>query len=223
MAAYEASRIDRAHRAALLRGVYLIVNEGARDPVALARDALDAGVRIVQYRAKNGIIPDNLRALRELTQQRTALLIVNDDARAAAAFDCDGVHLGPGDDGFDRSADVRPLLGNRLIGLSCGTIAEAEAANRFGVDYIGVGSVFPTASKADAGDPIGIDGLQRVAGATNLPVAAIGGIDATTIADIARSGVAMAAVISAVANHPHPREAAARLVQLFRNGASPSS
>jgi thiamine-phosphate pyrophosphorylase len=210
----------RITRAARLRGIYVIVNQNVASPQALARAALDGGVEILQYRAKTGIDPATLGALRELTRQRGALLIVNDDARAAAAFDCDGVHLGPDDNGFFDVNSVRTTVGSRLIGLSCGTIREAEAANEAGADYIGVGSVYATSSKLDAGEPIGIDGLQRVADASALPVAAIGGIGAANLAAIARTGIAMAAVISAVADDPDPASAARRLVRIWNGERS---
>jgi thiamine-phosphate pyrophosphorylase len=202
---------DATARVALLHGIYLIVNDGTQS-LAVARAGLDAGIRIVQYRAKNGVDPERLRALRVMTDEREALLLCNDDWRAALAFDCDGVHLGPGDSGFDDIAPVRAALGPRLIGLSCGTLDEIRAANRLGVDYAGVGSVFATASKADAGEPIGLEGLTRIASATVLPVAAIGGIDASNAHAVRETGVAMAAVISAIASAGDPIAAARQLV-----------
>ncbi len=221
MAAPETTRVTRAARAAQLHGIYAIANEGADDPVSLVATALDAGVRIVQYRAKGGIVAERLRALRALTRERGALLILNDDARTALEFDCDGVHLGPGDRGFADVASIRAAFGDRLIGLSCGTVAEARAASTRDVDYLGVGAGYATGSKDDAGAPIGLDGLTRVAGATTLPAAAIGGIDAVNLGAVARTGVAMAAVISAIANDPDPGAAALRLIRIW-NAAVPA-
>jgi thiamine-phosphate diphosphorylase len=217
MATHETARVTRAGRAALLRGVYLIVNEGERDPIAIARAGLDAGITIVQYRAKTGIVATHLHELRLITAARGALLIVNDDCEATLAFDADGVHLGPDDAGFGRVATVRAQLGERLIGLSCGTEAEARAAGD--ADYLGVGAVYATASKDDAGAPIGIAGLQAVARATHLPVTAIGGITYDSLSDVRASGVAMAAVISAIANASDPREAARALVARWSESA----
>jgi thiamine-phosphate diphosphorylase len=213
MAAHETARVTRAARAALLHGIYLIVNEGGPNPLGVAEAALDAGVRVVQYRAKNGIVPERLRALRDLTARRDALLIVNDDTQACLAFDADGVHLGPDDAGFDRTAGVRAALGERLIGLSCGTAL--EASNAGDADYLGVGAVYATASKSDAGAPIGVAGMLAVVEATPLPIAAIGGITQANLAAVRESGVAMAAVIAAVANAPDPRSAAERLVAIW--------
>lgn len=206
MATDETTRVSRLH------GIYAILNESS-DVRSLARAALDAGVGIVQYRAKNGIVTEHLRALREMTAASGALLIVNDDWHAAATFDCDGVHLGPDDDGFVDITPVRAALGSRLIGLSCGTVEEALQANRLGADYIGVGSVYATGSKADAGEPIGIEGLVRVANVARVPVAAIGGITSRNLAAVRQSGVAMAAVISAISTAPDPAFAARELVR----------
>jgi thiamine-phosphate pyrophosphorylase len=198
-----------------LRGIYAIVNEGAR-AIEIAQAALDGGVRIVQYRAKGGVAAATLSALRERTRTAGSLLIVNDDWRACLEFDCDGVHLGPDDRGFADLAPVRAALGQRLIGLSCGTPDEAGYAVRAGADYLGAGAVFATASKGDAGEPIGVDGLARVAAAAgSLPVAAIGGIGPANLPAVRASGVAMAAVISAISEAADPQAAARSLVEMW--------
>lgn len=211
MAAFETAHLTRAGTLARLHGVYAIVNESG-DPISVARAALDGGVRVLQYRPKGNAVAEHACELRRMTRQRGALLLFNDDAAAAIAFDFDGVHLGPGDRGFTDVRGVRASLGERIIGLSCGSIAEVRAAEAGGADYAGVGCVFPTHSKTDAGEPIGLAGLHRIAAATRLPVAAIGGISLETIAAVAHTGVAMAAVISAIADAPDPGKAAAQLV-----------
>jgi thiamine-phosphate pyrophosphorylase len=202
-----------------VRGIYAVVNEGGRDPVAVARAALHAGVRIVQYRAKGGVVPETAIALRRATLECGALCIMNDDADAAARYDFDGVHVGPDDRGFTDIAGLREILGARLIGVSCGTVDEAIAAEAGGADYLGVGAVYPTATKPDAGEPIGIAGLRRIADATALPVAAIGGIGLAQLPDVRATGVAMAAVVSAIAGARDPRAAAEALVFAWNEGA----
>lgn len=209
--------MTRAQRAALLRGIYAIVNEAApANPVELTRAILDGGARIVQYRAKSGIVAAHANAMRQLTRDCGALFIINDDWRAVQTYDADGVHLGPDDARPEDLAAIRAALPDRLIGVSCGTPEEAIAAAD--ADYIGVGSVYATLSKADAGDPIGIAGLCAVAAATHLPVAAIGGITREALSEVRRSGVAMAAVISAIAGAADPRAATEALVRAW-NGA----
>jgi len=209
----------RADAPALLNGIYAIVNEGEPHPIALARAALAGGVHVVQYRAKRGIVPEHARAIRELTRAHHALFILNDDWRAVETYDADGVHVGPEDATPDELARIRAMLPDRIIGVSCGTEEEARSARAAGADYIGVGSVYATTSKADAGPPIGIAGLVRVARAAKLPVVAIGGITLDSIAEIRATRVAMAAVISAIGAAPDPQAASVALVRAW-NGAA---
>lgn len=177
--------------------------------------SLDAGIRLVQYRAKDGVEPSSLRALRELTHARGALLIVNDEWQSAQAFGCDGAHLGPGDPGFEDPVALRAALPEMLLGFSCASEAELRAAYRAGADYAGVGSVYATQSKPDAGGPIGIEGLRRIAAAAPLPVAAIGGIALNNLRDVRQSGVAMAATIAGIADADDPGAAASAFVRLW--------
>lgn len=185
------------------------------DPLGLVRAILEGGVRIIQYRAKTGIVPAQAAALRELTRACDALFLINDDWRAAVRFDADGVHLGPEDNGFDALPEIRRALGERIIGISCGTVDEAGVMQAAGADYIGAGSVYATSSKSDAGAPIGLGGLREIAAATWLPVAAIGGITAENLRDVRAAGVAMAAMISALSSAADPRAAAAALVSTW--------
>ncbi|MGR4063863.1 MAG: thiamine phosphate synthase [Vulcanimicrobiaceae bacterium] len=213
MAAHEFQPVTVAPRAALLCGIYAIVDQSdVADPIAVAAASLQAGIKIVQYRAKTAVVPSVARKLRDMTRDATALFIVNDDWRTALQCDADGVHLGPGDPGFDDVESLRGAFGNRIVGLSCGTIEEARHAGASTADYVGVGPVYATASKSDAGDPLGLDRLARIAAATPLPVAAIGGITLATIAGVRAAGAAMAAVISALAAGPDPGATAAGLV-----------
>ncbi len=206
---------EREERARGLHGIYAIVDDREDGAGTLVRAVLEGGARIVQYRAKRGIDFTRARNMLAAAREWGALFIVNDDWRAAETLDADGVHLGPGDARADEIAAIRAALPHRLIGVSCGTPKEARAAEEAGADYTGVGAVYATQSKADAGEPIGIAGLLRVAGATCVPVAAIGGIGFANLAEIRRAGVAMAAVISAIAASDDPRTATARLVAIW--------
>ncbi len=198
-----------------LSGVYAIVGDACANALDVANAALGAGVRVMQYRRKGGIDLDELRLLRSATREHDALLLLNDDWQAAKALECDGVHLGPGDDGFDDPSFVRAAWPDGILGISCGSVREALTLQRESIDYIGVGPVYPTKTKDDAGIPIGLSGLLDIAAAANLPVCAIGGISRETIAAVAASGVAMAAVISALASATNPRAAAETLVGLW--------
>jgi len=198
-----------------LQGIYVILgHEGA---VERLDACLAAGVRLFQYRGKARGTQETARALVERCHRAEALLIVNDDVDLALAVEADGVHLGQEDtEGVDL-LEVRARLGTRLLGLSTHDPAQARRAASFGADYIGAGSCFPTRTK-DRVMLIGIDGLRRIVEASALPVAAIGGIDATNMASVRATGAAMAAVIGAIAQAGDPRAAAAQLMAAW-NGA----
>jgi thiamine-phosphate diphosphorylase len=172
---------------------------------------LAGGVRLVQYRAKRGVERNVVRRMHARTQAAGALLIVNDDPEAA--LDADGVHVGQEDLALLDARALRGALGSRLLGVSCSTPEEARAAVAAGADYLGVGPFAATRTKDDAGEPIGEAGLRRVVAATELPVAAIGGIDRENLAGVVRAGAAMAAVVSAIARGPDPEANARALVE----------
>jgi thiamine-phosphate diphosphorylase len=197
--------------AARLRGVYALIEPAAHAQPAAYLDALlRGGVRLVQIRAKGGIAISLLRDLVARVRTAGGATIVNDDVECA--LEADGVHLGQEDlAGVDLRA-VRARLGTRTIGLSCGTPAEARAVDARLVDYLGVGPIFATRSKSDAGGPIGVNGVRVVVDATALPVAAIGGISLETVPRVRETGASMAAVISAFAAAADPESAARAFV-----------
>lgn len=180
-----------------LHGVYALVEPARVEPVAFTEALLRGGIRLFQVRAKDGIDPATLLAIVMRVRAAGGLTLINDDARLARLTD--GVHLGQEDAAALDLAQLRSALPAAIVGLSCGTPQEARAAGPALIDYVAAGPVFATASKHDAGLPIGIGGTRAVASATPLPCAAIGGIGPATIARVRESGVAMAAVISALA------------------------
>lgn len=187
----------------VLRGLYIVTDKRApKGHIAMARSALAGGAKIIQLRDKTTTREETLRnaqALRTLTRQHNALLLINDDIELARQCQADGVHLGPDDMPVPQA---RLLLPNSVIGASCGTLEEAQSALRHGATYIGVGAVFGTQTKLDAGTPIGLNNLRRIVRATALPVAAIGGIDGGNIADVVSRGAHMACVVSAISSQP---------------------
>ena len=94
---------------------------------------------------------------------------------------------------------AREMLGpEAIVGVSAATVEEALQAQADGADYVGVGSIFPTGTKSDAGEAVGLSAITAVKNAVRIPVVAIGGISLGNIADVARAGADSAAVISAV-------------------------
>ncbi len=166
--------------------------------------ALAAGTPAVQLRDKNAtasqLYQQALR-LRDLTSDYLALLFINDRLDVALAAGADGVHLGPHDlpVAAARAAASRAGRDNLLIGTSTDDPDRARQAARDGADYIGCGAVFGTTSKSELGDErIGTRRLAQVVESVQIPVVGIGGIDHDNIQEVARTGAAGAAVISAV-------------------------
>jgi thiamine-phosphate pyrophosphorylase len=126
--------------------------------------------------------------------------IVNDRVDIALAIDADGVHLGADDMPVK---DARRLMGaDKVIGASAGTIEEALTAKEEGANYLGVGSIYATATKADAGEPIGPEALQKIKSAAMMPIVGIGGISHHNAAPVIAAGADGIAVISAVVSAP---------------------
>ncbi len=138
---------------------------------------------------------------------------MNDRVDVAAAVGADGVHLGQEDIPLEAA---RKMLGSMaIIGVSAACVEEAIEAERGGADYLGVGPIFPTPSKDDAGEPIGLDGLKEIRRAVNIPLIAIGGINQDNLEAVMEAGADGAAVISAVAGAEDMVAAARRLAQII--------
>jgi thiamine-phosphate pyrophosphorylase len=159
-----------------------------------ARVAAAGGASVIQWRLKD--VPtlevvERGRSTRSLCARHGAAFVVNDDVEAALMLGADGVHLGRSDAGAERVKEH-----GLLLGLSASTVAEAHAAAG-PADYVGAGPVWATPSKPDADPPVGLDGLRELCAAVDVPVVAIGGIDASNAAECIRAGAAGVAVIRA--------------------------
>lgn len=192
-----------------------------RELITVVRAALQGGAPAVQLRAKEQSSREALalaRRLGEETRRAGALLFVNDRVDLALAAGADGAHVGEDDLPI---ADARGIVpADFLLGMSADSPEVARAAERDGADYVGVGPVFATGSKPDAGAAIGLEGVRAVRAATSLPVVAIGGIDEGNVARVAGAGAHGVAVISAVMRAHDPEKAARRLVEAMRRGAA---
>ncbi|HEY8425866.1 MAG TPA: thiamine phosphate synthase [Limnochordales bacterium] len=174
--------------------------------------AIAGGATAIQLREKKATTREFVelaQALRGMTQEAGVSLIVNDRIDVALAVDADGVHVGQ-DDMPARLA--RQLIGpERILGVTAGTEEEARRAQRDGADYLGCTAVFPTSTKPDHREPLGLDGLERLARAVSIPVVAIGGIHAGNAADVLARGAAGIAVVSAVMAADDPEAATRQL------------
>ncbi len=193
--------------------LYVVTDErDDRDSLLrVCQAALRGGAGAIQLRRKHDsgrTLIDLGRALRDLTAAHHALYFVNDRVDVALATDADGVHIGQDDMPL---SDARRLLGRKIIGVSVTTLDEALSATHDGADYLGVGAVFATLSKADA-DISGLEGLRAIAATVHgCPMVAIGGISHANADQVVDAGADGLAVISAVMSAADPEEAARRL------------
>jgi thiamine-phosphate diphosphorylase len=134
---------------------------------------------------------------------------VNDRVDIALAAEADGVHVGVGDLPVETARD---LAGAKLvIGYSPETDEQGISAADWGADYLGVGPVYGTSTKPDAGEAIGLVTLGRRAHHAGIPVVGIGGIDGSNAAAVIEAGAEGVAVVSAILKSDDPRHAAAAL------------
>jgi thiamine-phosphate pyrophosphorylase len=211
-----------AHQLADRLSVYLVADpeltsRGLLDDVARA---LAGGVTAVQLRAKYG--PDREKIalaerLNQLCDDRSALFIVNDRIDIALATGAGGVHLGTDDLPVAAARSIVPA--DFVIGYSPENDKEIEHARFDGADYFGIGPVFGTQSKADAGEALGLVTLSRRASLAGISVVGIGGINADNAGSVIEAGAVGVAVLSAILGSADPKEAArqiARSVQVAK-------
>ncbi|ACX51316.1 thiamine-phosphate pyrophosphorylase [Ammonifex degensii KC4] len=204
--------------------LYVIVGSehtGGREVPAVVRAAIAGGAEVIQLREKKlstRALYSLARQLREITGEAGVDLIINDRVDVALAVGADGVHLGSEDLPLP---EARRVIGDKLIlGATAHSLEEALEAQAAGADYLGVGPVFPTATKPEL-KPGGLKLLREVASQVSLPVVAIGGITAENVREVlAQPGVKCVAVIRAVATAPDVKEAAARLKQAMEGMGS---
>lgn len=170
-----------------------------RSDAEVAEAAFAGGATTVQLRMKDADREEMLREARLIKKSAdkyNGFFIVNDRVDIALLSEADGVHLGQDD---MTVADARRILGDfALIGVTVHNVEEAVKASEDGADYVGVGSIFNTATKPDAPQGLGLGVIFEIKEAIDLPVVAIGGINRGNIQDVIRAGADGAAVVSAV-------------------------
>ncbi len=198
--------------------VYLVTDRelcGTRGVVETVRQAIAAGATMVQLRdpqAKTRALVEEARRLGSLLRPAGIPFIVNDRVDVAIAAGADGVHLGQSDMSV---ADARALIGpEAILGLSITAVADLAASDLAGVDYLGVGPVFATATKPDAAPAMHLAGLAAVRAACPLPIVAIGGISADNAAAVVAAGADGVAVVSAICAAPDAAEATHNLADI---------
>ena len=165
---------------------------------AQVEKALKGGVTFVQLREKaldEQAFLEEAKEIQKLCAQYHVPFVINDNVEIAAQIGADGVHVGQSD---MEAGDVREKLGpDRIIGVSAQTVEQAVRAQERGADYLGVGAVFPTGSKADAVE-VSHETVRAIMEAVDIPVIAIGGITKDNVSELSGTGICGIAVISAI-------------------------
>lgn len=188
---------------------WLKENETLLDVV---KEVLKNGATFLQIREKDlaeGDFEEEAKKLKDICREYKVPYVVNDNVDIAMHIDADGVHVGQSD---IKGRDIRSMIGSdKILGISAGTVEEAIAAEKAGADYIGVGAVFVTSTKKNARN-MSIDCLKKIVDSVNIPVVAIGGINANNMMELAGSKIDGIAVVSAIFAAENPGDATKNLL-----------
>ena len=214
-----AIRQAQAHR---IHGLYVIIDPevtGGRDPLDIARAAVNGGARMLQLRDKLRDKGEQLPlgiALRDLCAANDALLIINDHADLAAALGPDhvGLHVGQTDLPV---AEARKILApGQVLGRSNREIDLIVESQQMGADHVAFGAMYTTTTKQVTRAPQGPERLKQARAAAQVPLVAIGGITAENVAPVVEAGADSICVTAAVGSAPDPEAAAAELTEAIR-------
>jgi len=192
---------EKAKKEKLDFDLYVISDHSAlrgRSHIGIIKKLIASGIKIIQLRDKEVNKAEYFRIakkLRKLTKDAGVAFIVNDYVDITKAVDADGVHLGQDDIPVRKARNI--LGDDKIIGVSTHTLSQAKKAERAGVDYISVGPVFSTPLKPGK-KPVGLKLLRQVKAKVKVPIIAIGGINASNIYNVRKTGVKRVAVIRAV-------------------------
>lgn len=181
----------------------------------VVEQAILGGCTMVQLREKNSSSLDFYRqavALKRITDMYQIPLIINDRVDIALAVKAAGVHIGQKDIPVSITRDI--IGKDRLLGVSVTSLREAEQAVKDGADYLGVGAIFPTKTKADA-ISVSMEELQRIRQSVKLPMVVIGGIKKENAGIFATMGIDGLAIVSAIIAQADSRKAALEIREEF--------
>lgn len=181
--------------------LYVVITEKmckGRPSEFVLEECLKAGVRLVQFREKDG--DDRMKynkavLFRKITRDYGALLIIDDRIDLAFIVDADGVHLGQNDLPIYEARKIAP---NLIIGASTHNLEQALKAQEEGASYVNIGPIFPTQTKTTSVSPLGVDALGKISPYLNIPFTCMGGIKLENIDEVLKCGARHIAVVTAV-------------------------
>lgn len=202
--------------------LYAITDERShpgRDLAEVMEEAILGGADIVQLRDKHNnraAVLERAKMLRKLTRKYNVPFIVNDYIDIALEVDADGIHLGQGDTPL---SVARKLVGRKIIGISTHAIEEALLAEQQGADYIGVGPVYPTATKADAA-PVTLSYVREAAAKIRIPFVAIGGIKLHNVEEVIAAGAKRICAVTEIVGSPDVRGICEAFIRKLEQGGA---
>ena len=213
------ARVLRKNKLDRLNGLYVIIDATwlrGRKPTDVAKQAIKGGSSVIQLRCKEcnqGEFLKKARDIQEVCREKGALFIVNDSLEIALAVKADGLHAGQEDMLVVELKKLLPI--DMILGYSVRTVEEAKQACEEGVDYLGVGAMFATATKESA-EVVGLERISQIKKVVDLPVVAIGGINKRNIKGVMEAGAEAAAVISAVMGADDIEKATRELANIIK-------
>jgi len=202
--------------------LYLVTDyQSNHSIVTQVKSALSGGVTLVQYRAKlmtNADVYKEASEITELMHKAKRPLIINDRVDIAMAVNADGVHLGPED--LPISVARRIMGATAIIGASVSSVEEAIEAESDGANYLGVGAIYDTVTKSDAGVGIGVQTITDIKSAVSIPIVGIGGINLFNVSEVIKAGADGVAVVSALTRAKNITISAKELVTEIKKARS---
>ena len=200
--------------------VYLVTDRElarGRTTLEIAGAAIRGGVSCIQLREKmcstREFIDESL-AIRSLLARHGIPLIINDRVDVALAVKADGIHLGQKDMPCRMARQIIPE--SMIVGISVESLDDAIAAQKDGADYLGVSPIYPTPTKTDTAQPLGLDGLRSIRSEVDLPLVGIGGLNADNAEAVIHNGADGVAVVSAIVAADDPEAATRDLIEIVR-------
>ncbi|MFD3261454.1 thiamine phosphate synthase [Paenibacillus lentus] len=203
--------------------LYAITDERShpgRELADVMEEAILGGADIVQLRDKHSnreAVLEKAKKLRELTYRYNVPFIVNDYIDIALEVNADGIHLGQGDATLPAA---RKLVGDKIIGISTHAIEEALLAEQQGADYIGVGPVYRTATKADVVEPVTLSYVREVARKIKIPFVAIGGIKLHNVDEVIAAGAKRICAVTEIVGSKDVRGTCEAFIRKLEQGGS---
>lgn len=192
-----------------------------RDLCDIIAEAIAGGVTMVQLREKalsSRCFFELGEQVRNITATYRVPLIINDRIDLMLALGADGVHIGKDDLPLPAA---RQIAGDGIVGYSVDTLEDLRYAEESGADYVGIGPVYATSTKTDAGAVLGVDGLRQIVAQARVPCVAIGGIKEENCAEVAGTGVSGVCVISTLMNAVDTEKTASVMRQRLQTAGLP--